>query len=253
MNDAFGDPQSVVVLGGTSDIASALLARVATSGRCRTAILAGRNELALADAARHLHERVLRVETVHFDVTGDDAATTVDRCFESSGEPVDLLVVAVGELGHQESDESDPRRVAEMVTVNFTWPAAALAAAAVRMRHQGHGRIVVLSSVAGYRVRRANFSYGAAKAGLDAFALGLSESLRETGITVHVVRPGFVHTKMTAGRPVAPLAVGPDRVANDVMCGLRAGRTVIWSPGILKWVFAVLRLLPATVWRKLPG
>jgi decaprenylphospho-beta-D-erythro-pentofuranosid-2-ulose 2-reductase len=140
-----------------------------------------------------------------------------------------------------------------MVSVNLTWPAAALTALASRLRPQGHGRIVVLSSVAGYRVRRANFVYGSAKAGLDGFALGLSEALRDTGVSVHVVRPGFVHTKMTAGRPAAPFAVGPERVGADVARGLARGQTVIWSPGALRLVFGVLRLMPQAIWRRLPG
>jgi decaprenylphospho-beta-D-erythro-pentofuranosid-2-ulose 2-reductase len=140
-----------------------------------------------------------------------------------------------------------------MLTVNMTWPAAALTAVAARLQRQGHGRIVVLSSVAGYRVRRSNFIYGAAKAGLDGFALGLGEAVRGTGISVHVVRPGFVHTKMTAGRPAAPFAVGPERVARDTVRGLERGEAVIWSPGMLKYVFSVMRLLPQALWRRLPG
>ena len=92
------------------------------------------------------------------------------------------------------------------------------------LRGQGHGRILVLSSVAGYRVRRSNFVYGAAKAGLDGFAKGLGEAVRGTGVSVHVVRPGFVRTKMTEGRPAAPFAVGPDRVAEDVVRGLERDR-----------------------------
>ena len=131
--------------------------------------------------------------------TLDDVEKTVTRCFEAAAEPVDLVVVAVGELGRQEVDEVDPDRIAHMMTVNFTWPAAALSSVADRLRRQGHGRIVVLSSVAGFRVRRSNFVYGAAKSGLDGFATGLSEALRGTGVSLHVVRPGFVRTKMTAG------------------------------------------------------
>jgi decaprenylphospho-beta-D-erythro-pentofuranosid-2-ulose 2-reductase len=107
--------------------------------------------------------------------------------------------------------------------------------------------------VAGYRVRRSNFIYGSAKAGLDGFASGLGEALRGTGVTVQVVRPGFVRTKMTAGRPAAPFAVGPERVASDIVRGLQTGRAVIWSPGVLKWVFTILRLLPQALWRRVPG
>ena len=128
-----------------------------------------------------------------------------------------------------------------------------MAAAAAQLTRQGHGRIVVLSSVAGYRVRRSNYVYGSAKAGLDGFALGLGESLRGTGVSVHIVRPGFVRTKMTTGRPPVPFTVGPDRVAADTVRGLRSAKTVIWSPGVLKWVVGPLRLLPQALWRRLPG
>ena len=253
MNDAFGHPQSVVVLGGTSEIARAILDAV-TTGRCRSVVLAGRDRAALERAAGDLRATVPRVETVSFDAaTPGGVDKVVRRCFEAAGEPLDLVIMAVGELGDPEGDEQDPDRVAQMVTVNLTWPAAALTAVANGLRAQGHGRIVVLSSVAGYRVRRANFVYGSAKAGLDGFALGLSEAVRGTGVSVHVVRPGFVHTKMTEGRPAAPFAVGPERVAADVVRGLAAGQTVIWSPGTLRFVFGTLRLLPQALWRQLPG
>ncbi len=253
MNDAFGHPQSIVVLGGTSDIARAIVAALAPE-RGRSVVLAGRDPAALAGYADTLGAAIARVETVAFDASeGDAADKTVARCFEAAGEDVDLVVLAVGELGTQELDEHDPHRVAHMLTVNLTWPAAALTTSAALLRRQGHGRIVVLSSVAGYRVRRANYVYGAAKAGLDGFAVGLGESLRETGVTVHGVRPGFVRTKMTRDRPAAPFAVGADRVAADVARGLATGRTVIWSPGFLKWVFGVFRVLPQSLWRRLPG
>jgi len=251
--DAFGHPQSVVVLGGTSDIAREIV-NVLAAQRCRTVVLAGRDASALERTAGELGRSVAHVSTVAFDATSlDDVDKTVRLCFEAANEQVDLVIMAVGELGVQESDETDPRRVAKMMTVNVTWPSAALAEVAARLQRQGHGRIVVLSSVAGFRVRRSNFVYGATKAGLDGFALGLSEAVRGTGVSVHVVRPGFVHTKMTEGRPAAPFAVGPERVAHDVVRGLERGDTIIWSPAALKYVFSIFRLLPQAIWRRLPG
>jgi decaprenylphospho-beta-D-erythro-pentofuranosid-2-ulose 2-reductase len=253
MNDAFGHPQSVVVLGGTSDIALELVALL-MADRGRSVVLAGRNRVALEQTAQGLRPSLPRVRTVTFDAsTLDDVDQTVMRCFEAAGEAVDLVIVAVGELGRQEVDEVDPDRIARMITVNLTWPAAALSVVADHLRRQGHGRIVLLSSVAGYRVRRSNFVYGAAKAGLDGFALGLCEALRGSGASLHVVRPGFVRTKMTIGRSPAPFAVGASRVASDIVRGLARGQTVIWSPSFLKWVFPALRLLPRALWRRLPG
>jgi decaprenylphospho-beta-D-erythro-pentofuranosid-2-ulose 2-reductase len=125
-------------------------------------------------------------------------------------------------------------------------------AVAQRLRAQGHGRLVVLSSVAGERVRKANFVYGATKAGLDGFAQGLGDSLEGSGAAVVVVRPGFVHSTMTAGLDPAPFATTPDAVAEATVAGLRRGRRTVWAPGILRVVFSVLRHLPGPVWRRLP-
>jgi decaprenylphospho-beta-D-erythro-pentofuranosid-2-ulose 2-reductase len=253
MNDAFGRPQSVVALGGTSDIARELVARL-LAPRGRSAVLAGRDPSALERAAKDLGRDVARVRTVHFDASEDeDPASTLRACTEELAEPVDVIVVAVGELGTQTADEEDPRRVAQMVTVNFAWPAAALCAAATFLRRQGHGRIIVLTSVAGYRVRRSNFLYGSAKAGLDAFATGLSESLRGTQVEVHIVRPGFVYTKMTAGRSAPPFAVRAEKVASDIVQGVERGKKVIWTPSVLGLLFPVLRFAPQAVWRRMPG
>jgi decaprenylphospho-beta-D-erythro-pentofuranosid-2-ulose 2-reductase len=116
---------------------------------------------------------------------------------------------------------------------------------------QGHGTIVVLSSVAGERVRASNFVYGASKAGLDGFAQGLGDSLRGTGVEVLVVRPGFVHTRMTAGLDAAPLATTPEAVAKAVVEGLARGSHTVWVPAALRFVMIALRHLPRPIFRRL--
>jgi decaprenylphospho-beta-D-erythro-pentofuranosid-2-ulose 2-reductase len=253
VNDAFGHPQSAVILGGTSDIARAIVRRLA-SQRCRTVALAARDPARLREAAGEAEAcgakfvHTLRVEAT--EVAG--AAGAVDRAFEMVGE-VDLVLMAVGMLGHQSEDERDPARAAELAAVNYAWPVAALTRAFDRLEGQGHGRVVVLSSVAGVRVRRANYLYGSAKAGLDGFAVGLSEAARGSGVAVQIVRPGFVHSKMTEGLPPAPFATTPDVVAEAVIQGLSTDQTVIWVPPALRFAFAGLRLLPQSLWRRLPG
>jgi decaprenylphospho-beta-D-erythro-pentofuranosid-2-ulose 2-reductase len=254
MNDAFGHPQSVVVLGGTSDIAREIIGLL-VADRCRTVVMAGRNHDALEAVARTVRWAGAKiVEIVAFDATEVERVDAViAECFEVAQGHVDLVIMAVGELGQQLTDEIDVARIAKMLTVNFTWPAAVMSAAALRLQEQGHGTIVVLSSVAGVRVRRANFLYGSAKAGLDAYAQGLAESLRGSGVSVHIVRPGFVMTKMTRGRSTAPFAVEPDVVASDVVHGIERGQRVIWTPTFLRVLFFFFRLLPHTVWRRLRG
>jgi decaprenylphospho-beta-D-erythro-pentofuranosid-2-ulose 2-reductase len=254
MNDAFGRPQSVVVLGGTSEIAGALV-DLLVADRCQRVVLAGRDVDALAAAAQRASAGGAEaVETVTFDAANvGRVEATVDRCFAAAGEGVDLVLVTVGLISASPSDQSDPARIAELITTNFTWPAAAIGCAAGRLREQGYGRIIVLSSVAAVRTRPANFLYGSAKAGLDQFALGLSEALRGSGVLVQIVRPGFVHTKMTRGRRAEPFAVGPDVVAAAVARGIERNQPVIWVPGFLRWVFLVLRHMPRPLWRRLLG
>jgi decaprenylphospho-beta-D-erythro-pentofuranosid-2-ulose 2-reductase len=253
MNDVTGMPQTVVVVGGGADLSRAIL-RVLSGRRLRSVLLAGRSNESLQAAAEELRGlSVARVETERLDVTeiagieafADEAARRVGH--------IDLVLIAAGELGTGELTELDAPSVARLATTNFTGPAAAMTAFARVLCAQGDGRIVVLSSVAGYRVRAANFVYGATKAGLDGFALGLGDALAGSGVEVMVVRPGFVRTKMTAGRKVPPFAVDASDVADAVLRGLESGASVVWVPAWLRYLFGILRLAPRSLWRRLPG
>jgi decaprenylphospho-beta-D-erythro-pentofuranosid-2-ulose 2-reductase len=252
--DATGAPQSILVLGGSSEIAEAVVGRLVDGGRCRTVVLAGRPSSRLDDGARRAKERgATTVETVEFDATAVPGHREfVDRVFGAAGD-LDVVLVAAGQLGDQQVLEHDPEGTAALITTNFTGLAAALVALADRLRRQGHGRIVVLSSVAGDRPRRANFVYGSSKSGLDAFARGLGDSLAGSGVGVTVVRPGFVVGRMTAGMEPAPFATTPDAVAEAVVGALGRPAAVVYVPSVLRWVFAAMRLLPGAVWRRLPG
>ncbi len=254
MNDAFNHPRTVVVLGGSSEIAGALVDRL-VADQCRTVVLAGRDPDALAHAAKRAQEGGAEtVRTVAFDALDvDHTETAIGACFDAVGESVDLVLITLGLLGDAAADVRGSTRIKETITVNFVSPAVALGSIAQRLRDQGYGRVVVFSSVAGVRIRQANFIYGSAKSGLDGYALGLAETLRGSGVELQVVRPGFVRTKMTAGLRPAPFAVDPEMVATAVMRGIERNQPIIWVPSTLRWVFLVLRHLPQRLWRRLPG
>jgi len=253
MNDATGMPQTAVVLGGSSEIARAVL-RVLVGHRLRHVVLAGRDEASLAGAAKELEALGTdKAETAAFDVNDVAGHSAFAREVAERLGHVDLVLVAAGVLGDQDRDEHDPVAAAEVLSTNMVGPSAAMLAFADVLRSQGTGRMIVLSSVAGVRVRRANFVYGASKVGLDGFAQGLAESLRGSGASLVIVRPGWVATRMTAGREPGPMATTPDAVAADVVRGLEQGASTVWSPAPLKYAFALLRLLPVGLWRRLPG
>ena len=246
-------PQRVLVVGGSSDIARQILLLLARR-RLVHVVLCGRDLAAMEEVAGELRRvGVSRAECLSLDLTEPGGlGELAEEATERLGE-VDLALFSAGELGSAELEELDAARVSQMVASNFSGQAAIALELAKGLLRQGSGRLVFISSVAGVRVRRANFVYGAAKAGLDSFAIGLSEALRGTGVGVMIVRPGFVRTKMTAGLPAAPFSVGPQEVAAAVLAGLEEGREVVWVPAPLRLVFGLLRLLPQALWRRLPG
>ena len=249
MEDALGAVQRVLVLGGTSEIALAVVERLARD-RCRSAILAVRDPAGATEAVDRLGDAgVDEVTTVPFDAARpDDLPAVIDGIFEG-GDDIDLVLLAFGVLGDQADFDADPVAAGHAVTVNYTAAVTSGLAVAQRLRHQGHGTLCVLSSVAAERPRKTNFVYGSSKAGLDAFAQGLGDALEGSGAHVLVVRPGFVHTRMTAGMEAQPFATTPEVVADAVAKGLLQGRHTVWAPGILRWVFAVMRHLPRPLWR----
>jgi decaprenylphospho-beta-D-erythro-pentofuranosid-2-ulose 2-reductase len=253
MIDAVGRPQSVLVLGGSSEIARAVVTRLVPA-RCRTVVLAGREGPRLTAAvAEAVAVGADVAEAVPFDATDTVGHQRfADQVFDRFGD-IDLVIVAAGVLGDQDNDEREPEAAASVLTTNFAGPASAMLAVAGRLRRQGYGRLVVLSSVAGERARRANFIYGSSKAGLDAFSQGLADSLVGTGVGVTIVRPGFVVGRMTEGMSPAPFATTPAAVADAVVRGIESGAAVVYVPPVLRWVFAVMRHLPRQVWRRMPG
>lgn len=251
MNDAHGRPQSIVVFGATSDIARGVL-RALVGRRTRTVVLAGRHPESYDPLIAEL--RAAGAETVaaaRFDAREPAKhARLVDEVFEVCGD-VDLVLIAFGLLGDQAEAEQDPAVAAEVAQVNYVGAVWVGTAVAKGLRQQGHGNLVVLSSVAAERPRRSNFVYGSSKAGLDAFFLGLGDSLRGSGARVMVVRPGFVRTKMTAHMKPLPFATTPEAVAAAIAAGLARRDDVVWVPAKLRWVMSGLRHLPRPLFRRI--
>ncbi|GAA1757104.1 decaprenylphospho-beta-D-erythro-pentofuranosid-2-ulose 2-reductase [Streptomonospora arabica] len=252
MRDAVGAVGSVLLLGGRSEIGAAVVERLVRGG-ARRVVLAARGDAGTDGVARRLRAAGAgEVHSLRFDAARPDThAAVVDRAVDLVGD-LDAVVDAFGALGDQAAFEDDPAAAAEAAAANYTGHVSAGLAVARRLREQGHGTLVVLSSVAGIRVRRANFVYGSAKAGLDGFAQGLGDALHGSGARVLLVRPGYVSTRMSAHVPPAPFPATAEQVAEAVAEGLRTGAETVWVPRRLRLLFAGMRALPRPLWRRLP-
>jgi len=248
MIDAVGNPQSILLLGGTSEIGLATVEAFASDRPLRV-VLAGRPSSRLEEAKSRLEARGCAVETMPFDAREPDTDVVAKA---AAGGDIDVALVAFGLLGDNERAWTDVATAVELAQVNYTAAVAFGVALGERMSAQGHGSIVAFSSVAGERARRSNFVYGSTKAGLDAFYSGLTDALRPVGVQVTVVRPGFVRTRMTEGMKPAPLSTTPEAVAAVVVDAVRARKELVWAPAPLRFVMSALRHVPRPIFRRLP-
>jgi decaprenylphospho-beta-D-erythro-pentofuranosid-2-ulose 2-reductase len=241
----------VIVLGGTSEIGLAIVREL--QGRApREVALVGRDADGLASAAEGLQAAgcprtiTLELDALELDRHGE----VLDRAFDELG-GADIVILGVGVLGERGGLPEDVAAAVQVLQVNTVGAGSLLIHAARRMRERGNGTLVVLSSVAAERPRRGNVVYGASKAGLDALAQGLGDALHEAGVRVLVVRPGFVHTRMTKGLAPAPLSTTPQAVGRIVADVLDGRAHTVWAPHALRWLMLVLKLIPRPLFRRL--
>lgn len=254
--DAVGNPQTVLLLGGTSEIGLAICERYLRNAPAHIVLAAlpddpGRE----AAVAQMTAAGAKSVRLVDFDAVATDThPAVIDECFGAGDVPadVDVAIVAFGLLGDAEELWQNQRKAVQIAEINYTAAVSVGVLLGEKMRNQGFGRIIAMSSAAGERVRRSNFVYGSTKAGLDGFYLGLGEALREYGVHVLVIRPGQVRTRMSAHVKEAPLTVDKEYVADLAVTASAKGKDLVWAPGAFRYVMMVLRHIPRSIFRKLP-
>ena len=252
MLNAVGQAQHILLLGGTSEIGLAIVGELASRGGSPTVTLAARQDspridAAVADVTAAGAGQVRLVDFDALDVSSHP--DVIDAAFQDGD--VDVAVVAFGTLGDQEQLWQDHAAAVESAQINYT---AALSVGVLLGQHlkaQGHGTIIALSSVAGQKVRRSNFVYGASKAGMDNFYLQLGEALRDSGVHVTVVRPGQVRTKMTEGLDEAPLTVNKEDVAQAAVSAALEGQRSVFVHKAFGPISFVLQHIPAPIMRRL--
>jgi decaprenylphospho-beta-D-erythro-pentofuranosid-2-ulose 2-reductase len=250
--DAVGNPQTILLLGGTSEIGLAICERYLQNAHARIVLAAMPDDPGRDDAVAQMKAAGARsVELLDFEATDTDShPKMMDQAFANGD--VDVAIVAFGILGDAEELWQNQHKAVLAAEINYTAAVSVGVLLGEKMRAQGFGQIIAMSTVAGERVRRSNFVYGSTKAGLDGFYLGLGEALREFGVRVLVIRPGQVRTRMSAHVKEAPLTVDKEYVANLAVTSAAKGKELVWAPAAFRYVMVVLRHIPRSIFRKLP-
>jgi short-subunit dehydrogenase len=242
--------RTVLILGGRSEIGTELAVRLAAGA---SIVLAARDADRLDEQAAAIRSAgAAAVACVEFDADDIESHGALIASIIAEHGPIDIAVLAFGILGDQSRAETDAAHAVAVVHTDYVAQVSLLTHLGSAMRQTGRGVLVVFSSVAGVRVRRANYVYGSAKAGLDGFASGLADALHGSGVRLLLVRPGFVVGRMTQGMTPAPLSSTPSQVAAATVRALRKGRRTVWIPWTLRPVFFGFRLLPQFIWRRMP-
>ena len=252
MIDGLGNVQSVILIGGTSEIGIATLREMGKRKRLQRIVLCGRQSENLQRTAEILTVDFAnaKIELVPMDLLNSGTLSLVVEEIFDAGR-IDVVVLAAGVLPDASRAMDDAEYAVESAKVNFLGPLEIGTTALDRFKKQGHGTLVVISSVAAERPRKDNYVYGSAKAGIDAWANGAADAIAGAAVRVLVVRPGMVRTRMSAGIPEAPLTSNPEDVAKVVIRRLSRGPVTVWVPGKLRWLMFVLRHLPRPIFRKI--
>ncbi|MCS4535540.1 decaprenylphospho-beta-D-erythro-pentofuranosid-2-ulose 2-reductase [Corynebacterium sp. HS2168-gen11] len=252
MLNAVGQAQNILLLGGTSEIGLAIVTEFLAKGPARVILAARPDSPRLDDAVSACKTAgATDVDVIDFDATNFDShQDAIDLAFANGD--IDVAIVAFGTLGDQEALWQDQSLAVASAHTNFTAPVSVGVLLGRKFKQQGHGSIVALSSVAGQRVRRSNFVYGAAKAGMDGFYINLGEALREFGVHVLVVRPGQVRTKMSADAGEAPLTVNREDVATATVQAVLDRKQAIFVHPLFQYVSLAFKFIPQAIFRKLP-
>ncbi len=252
MIDATGNPQTVLLLGGTSEIGLAIVKEYLAKQPLRVVlgVLPGDpdRDRAVADVTSW---GASSVDVLDFDAI--DFAShpgIIDAAWNIAD--VDVAIVAFGLLGDAEQLWQDQAKAVQIAQVNYTGAVSVGVLLGQKMKAQGYGQIIAMSTVAGEKVRRSNFVYGSTKAGLDGFYRLLGEALDAFGPKVLVVRPGQVRTRMSAHVKDAPLTVEKEVLAKQVVDAARDGERLIWVPSTFRFVMLALKHVPGPIFRKLP-
>lgn len=241
----------VLILGATSAIGRAVANELGARGY--DLILSGRDGDELEILCKDLRVRYgSRADVSVIDVLAIDTHPTVLKSLLSTyGAQLEGVVLCIGYLGEPTGAQLDWGEARRILDTNYTGCVSILNILANHFEQRRAGFLCALSSVAGDRGRASNYLYGSAKAGLTAYLSGLRSRLSHSGVHVVTVKPGFVDTRATFGRPGLFLVASPQTLGRSIYRAIEKRKNVVYVPWFWRWIMAIIRILPESLFKRL--
>jgi len=242
-------PGYALVTGASAGLGASFVRRLAAEGR--DLVLVARDVDRLEATAAQLRERYpITVEVLPADLGTEEGCATVASRISAETNPVDTLVNNAGFGLYQAFGKAPLERELQMLDVNVRAVLILSRAAAVAMGARGRGEIINISSVAGFLPRGSAATYAASKSWVTTFSEGIAALLKDKGVRVTVICPGFTHTEFHA-RAQADMSDTPsflwldaDRVVADGLADARAGKTISVPSKRYRAIVTLVKLLP---------
>lgn len=233
------DVAHIFITGASSGIGQALAKKLVQQGH-QVSGVARRS-----DRLQEMASKMKGFTPLIADVTrADEVAAAAVEATQANG-PVDTAILNAGIYAPQDGRSPDVGVFRQHVEVNYMGVVHGLAAIVPGMVARGRGRIMIVSSVAGWRGLPKSSAYGPTKAALISLAESLWFDLKPEGITVQVVCPGFVDTEATAINDFdMPDLQTPEAAAAAIIRGMETDQFEIAFPKRFARMMRLLRYLP---------
>lgn len=238
----------VLMIGAGSDITRPLAFLYAKNGY--NIYLASRSYDHLQRMANDLRIRFqIDARAFRFDVTDVRSHRTF---YDELPHKPDIVISLAGILGEQKNSEINFDDAVKVIDTNYTGLVSLLHIVASDFEERKKGSIVGVSSVAGERGRKSNYIYASAKAGFTTFLSGLRNRLYPSNVHVLTVHPGFIATKMIAGRATPGMITAtPEEVAADIFKAQQSKKDFVYSKWFWRYIMFLFTMIPESVAKKL--
>mgnify|MGYP002883065900 CR=1 FL=1 len=241
---------TALILGATSRIAQQLGHRYAERGHAVYIAARDTDECARIAADIGVRHEVPSASGP-FDAIDFQSHPAFIEHVEHTLGPIEVAVLAFGEMGDQEHSQSDFAAARKVIDINYTGAASLAEAIAAGMESRGRGSIIGISSVAGDRGRQSNYFYGSAKGAFTLYLGGLRNRLHSKHVHVMTVRLGFVDTRMTFGMKTGIPIADPADISERIVHHQEKGTDDVYLPRFWQGIMTIIRSIPEGVFKKL--